>query len=98
MRPDRDVDIRFYVGRVGVGMAPYEVHWPIADDDGSATVDALAAFVAGLLEERIVMVYRRDPLRGGRQFVELRELIVEDVRDGEWVASWRGTHDRAIPQ
>ena len=98
LRPDGDVDVRFYVGPSGIGRGPYEAQWPVPEDQEPEVMAAVARFVAALVDERLVLAHRRAWLGGGREFVEPGELTPARRRRLDWVASWRGTYDWANPR
>ena len=98
VRRDGDVEVRIYVGPVGVGRAPYEAHFPVPEGEEPQVLAEVARFVADWYAERLVLVYRRGWLRAGRDFVSASDLTPNRRRRLRWTASWRGTNDWAIPR
>lgn len=94
----REVTVYFYVGPTGVGRGPYEANGTLPEEGEAEGLEEWARFVADLVEERAVLVSRRDWLRGGSYFVEPAELTPELRRRLEWIASWRGTYDWRVPR
>ena len=93
-----ELTVYFYVGPTGVGRGPYEANDTVPDEGKAEVLEEWARFVADLVEERLVLVYRRGWLKGGRDFIEPTELTPELRQRLEWVASWRGTYDWRIPR
>lgn len=73
-------------------------HLPEGEEEEAEALEDTARFVADLVEERLVLAYRRGWLTGGSEFIEPTELTPERRRRLEWVASWRGTYDWKVPE
>jgi hypothetical protein len=91
-----ELNIGFFVGRAGVDGAPYELNAGIPEGEELEALTAAAQFVADLLSERLVLVMRRG-FKGGREFLAPRELTPSRRGRLEWIVSWRGTYDWAVP-
>lgn len=97
VRRDGDVEVRIYVGPLGVGQAPYEAYFPVPAGEEPQVMAEVVRFVADWLAERIVLIYRRGWFRGGRDFVPPSDLTPDRRRGLKWSASWGGTYDQAVP-
>jgi hypothetical protein len=95
-----DVTVSFFVGPTGVGRGPYEgqLALPEGEEKEVEALEDTARFVAELVEERLVLAYRRGWVTGGREFIAPTALTPERRRSLEWVASWRGTYDWNVPE
>ncbi len=92
---EREIEVRFYVGRSGVGGAPYEANADVPAGKEAETIAGMVSFVADILNERLVLAMERS-VRGGRVFLEPGELTPSRRNGLKWIASWRGTYDWAL--
>jgi hypothetical protein len=83
-----DVTVSFFVGPTGVGRGPYEgqLALPEGEEEEAEAIEDTARFVADLVQEGLVLAYRRGWLTGGSEFIELTELTPERRRCLKWVA------------
>ena len=93
---DGDIHVAFSVGPSCIGRGPYEVNTSMPDEHDATALAEFATFVADLLNERLVLAMQRGWL-GGRTFLKPDELTPARRYSLEWIASWRGTYDAAIP-
>jgi hypothetical protein len=94
---DGEINVGFYVGRVGAGGAPYEANADIPAGREAEMIAGMIRFVADILNERLVLAMERS-WRGGHVFLEPGELTPSRRRGLEWIASWRETYDWAVPR
>ncbi|HUR93884.1 MAG TPA: hypothetical protein VMY76_04845 [Gemmatimonadales bacterium] len=90
LRSDGAVQVEYHAEKPG---SPFEALFPVDDGKEAATVEQVAAFVADLLGEQLVLGYAKGFWTGGRQFLRPHEVDPPDGRRIRWVTSWRGTHD-----
>lgn len=95
---DGEIDITFCLGAAGVGRGPCELNQTISEANAEEALTELADFLASFFREDVALVMRRGWIGGGRDFVDVRGLTPDVRKQFQWIASWNGTYDSAVPQ
>lgn len=89
LRPDGHVQVEYHVAKPG---SPFEALFTLEEGHETAAAEAVAAFVADLLDEQLALGYAKGFWQGGRRFLKVDEVSPSGQRL-RWVTSWRGTYD-----
>ena len=95
LRPDADYQVAFWYASDLPG--PAEALFPVTPENEAEVAAAVGDLVRGVLDERVVLAFRRGWLRGGREFLTVDQLAAMDRDRLSAVFSWRGTFDWQAP-
>ena len=91
VRDDGDFDIAFHIaGKQG---SPFEQVVIGNPEDAEGVLASVVQFVADLVGERLVLIWDKRVLSGGRRFIAPADLSATMLKHCSWVVSWRGTYD-----
>ena len=91
VRDDGDVDVAFHIPEKRG--SPFEQVIIGSTEDAEGVLASVVRFVADLVGERLILIWDKRLLSGGRRFIAPADLSATMLKHCSWVVSWRGTYD-----
>ena len=91
LRHDGDIQVEYHIATKSG--SPFEVLFPLPENQEAEVIEQVSLFVADLLAERLVLAYRKSLFNGGRCFLDPKSITESGHKGYRWIVSWLGTYD-----